>query len=175
MPDERRRIAGVEVHFDAPAERVALGERPTQRAFPAAKPPRPAARSEPSLPPSKELSDAKAKIDGDMLGMAEYLEGLRKAQQSADAIQNKGIAIIARELGVEHRLPEELRKSLPPAPPALPAPPTLRAIAERSEEAASSGATLERRSKRSLLIEILITLITIATLLERIVEALGKK
>lgn len=168
---EKKRIAGVEVHLHAHEEHVALGERPTQRAFPAAKPPRPPARSEPELPPSKELSDAKAKIDGDMLGMAEYLEGLRRSQQAADAIQNHGIALLARELGVEHRLPDELRRSLPKSPPALPAPPRLHAIAERCDEAATSGKALERRSTRQLVIEIVIALATIGGLLERIYHA----
>lgn len=172
MTDRGKRITGLEGRFDVVEERVdGLETAPTERRL-VPSVPRPTPRSQPAAPPSARESDSKAEIDATFLGMAQYLEGLRKAQERADRAQNAGLVMIARELGIEHKLPDELRRSVPP--PTVHAPPPLRAIADQSFEAAQAGAALKRRSTRQIVIELVIALVTVITLLERIIHIIGE-
>lgn len=183
---DKKRIAGVEVHFGlgdgAKEEHIRLDERPTERALVAAIAPRPTPRAFAPLPAharpasSPELSDAVAKVGSDMTGIAEYLEASRKHQDRANKVSYLAHALIARELGIEARMPPEIRASLPPAPPTeLPAPPPLRTIADQSVEAASNSAAVQRRSGRQLVAELIIAIVTLATAIEHVVNLIGKQ
>jgi hypothetical protein len=113
-------------------------------------------------------SDAEFDFNGTVSGMVEHTKrleealgrvaGVQETQSGNDDVQNAALLIIARELGIESKLPPALQNSLPPPalkyPPAPPPPPVL--------------GRLERRAKTSQIVQLVIALSVIADLVKSI-------